>query len=212
MLTDEDRAYATTLKVALRKSEFERSRLLIRQLTGWRGSLAKTASGAPGWPDGYVGSLTHKDGWVGVALKRQDEAQSLGIDAEDVARLKLGFESKILTPPESERLGVWEKDGFSRLDLLALIFSFKEALFKAVYPLGAKMFYFHDAEVTRIDRATGGVSARVLIDTSPVTPAGTTVPGHFAFWKKEGKHFVLTATELHGVANAGIGSFERPLR
>ncbi len=211
LLTAEDHRLAGDVKAGARKQEFLRSRLLIRTLSGWQGTLAKTGNGSPAWPEGWTGSLTHKDGWIGLAMSR-DQTTSVGIDAEDVGRLKAGFESKILNDQESRRLDDWsEGDATKRLDVLAACFSFKEALFKAVYPIGAKMFYFPDAELTRFDRQTGEIDARLLIDTSPVTPAGALVKGHFVTWKGEGRHFVLTSARLHRVANGGVGNFSNPL-
>ncbi len=211
LLTAEDHLLAAPIKAETRKLEFLRSRFLIRKLTGWQGTLAKARDGAPGWPEGWTGSLTHKDGWVGLALSR-DQATSVGIDAEDVGRLKAAFESKILNAAESSRLDGWsEGDATKRLEVLAACFSFKEALFKAVYPLGSKMFHFPDAELTRFERKTGEIDARLLIDTSPVTPAGAVVTGHFVTWKRDGRHFVLTSARLHRVANGGIRNFDHPL-
>src|SRR5262245_21280577 len=36
----------------------------------------------PLWPDGYVGSITHCDGYRAAAVARQQDALAIGIDAE----------------------------------------------------------------------------------------------------------------------------------
>lgn len=205
VLTAEDRGHAVGIKAPTRKAEFLRSRTLIRVLTGWQGTLAKAATGEPQWPHGWTGSLTHKDGWIGLALERLDGG-SIGIDAEDVGRLKPGFEPKILNAAESSRLDAWSHgDAEQRLAQLAAFFSFKEALFKAVFPVGRKMFYFPDAEIVRFDPATGGITARLLVDASSATPAGADVSGRVVAWKGAGRHFVLTSAKLHRVLDGGVG-------
>lgn len=211
LLSAEDIGFAAEIKAALRKQEFLRSRALIRRLTGWKGSLAKAASGAPGWPDGWHGSLTHKDGWIGLALSR-DGSYSLGIDAEDVQRLKPGLESRILNAAESARLDGWAAGKAEvRMAHLATFFSFKEALFKAVFPLGRRMFYFPDAEIVRFGPGSGEITARLLVDASPVTPAGAEVNGHVVTWKGAGRHFVLTSARLHRVFDGSVIGVNGPL-
>lgn len=211
-LTAEDRRYAEEIRSEPRRAEFLRSRHMIRKITGWQGTLAKTRTGAPGWPLGMTGSLTHKDGWVGLTLGADPDV-SAGIDAEDVARVKPEFESKILTPSETKRLDEWSAgDAAQRRQLLAMVFSLKEALFKAVYPIGAKMFYFPDAEATAFDSANGRFRVRLLTNASPLTPAGAEVDAHAVNWKRMDRHFVLTSVSLHGILNGGVGRSDGPLR
>ncbi len=197
LLSAEECAESAAYKSKPRRDEYRRSRFLIRRLTGWRGSLAKTAAGAPSWPDGLVGSLTHKDGFVGVAFAPAKALLGLGLDAEDTHRLKPAFEPKILNAAESALLdGLGRRYEARRLANLALIFSFKEALFKCHYPLGKKMFYFHDAEITRLDFESGQIEARVLTDTSAETPRDHVTRGHFRFIDVDHRQFVLSIASL----------------
>lgn len=193
--------YSLTLKARLRREEYLRSRWLMRTLTGWRQPLPREASGAPMWPDGFQGSLTHKAGYVGISLSTK--YAGIGIDAEDPARMHAGLEPKILTPSESELLESLKLDSGEHLLYLTRIFSFKEALFKAHYPLGKRMFYFHDAEVMSI--GAGKIRGRVLVDTTWTTPKGTEVLGAYGEWsepmgntpnQQHSRQFVLTSCTL----------------
>jgi enterobactin synthetase component D len=192
-LVPEELAYAREMKASSRREEYLRTRYLLRRLTGWREPLPRTPFGGPSWPPGWTGSITHKDGHVGVALARADRAKSIGVDAEAVARVKEPFEPKILTAAESRILDRLEGD---RVQWLAVAFAFKEALFKCHHPLGGVMFYFHDAEVLRLDPATGEIAAAVRMDTSPRTPAGAVAEGTFVWKDQDGKRLVIATTAL----------------
>src|SRR5205823_4860698 len=99
------------------------------------------------------------------------------------ARVKPGFERHIMAPAEGRLVdGILRAHGGERNQWLAVIFSFKEALFKCHHPLGLKMFYFHDAEVTHLAPDTGEIAAAVRMDTSAHTPAGSVTHGHFTFF------------------------------
>lgn len=184
-LRSEEKDYATTLKAAPRRAEYLRSRYLIRKLTGCADPLPRGPSGEPSWPDGLVGSLTHKDGWVGVTVMPRAHALSVGIDAEDEARVKPEFLPRICV----EREKALVRDPAT----LAAVFSFKEALFKAHFPLGKTMFFFHDAEIIALDEGNGEIVARVLKTTSPRTPAGSLAHGHFLRRSEGGRSFVMSS-------------------
>ena len=62
---------------------------------------------------------------------------------------------------------------------LTLVFSAKESLFKALYPLVLTRFYFHDAELLSWSEE-GRAELRLLIDLSTEWPAGSRLNGRFA--------------------------------
>jgi enterobactin synthetase component D len=171
-----ERAEAADMRAVIRREEFRRARFLVRTMTGHRDPLPRTPAGAPTWPSGLTGSITHKHGAVGVTIAAAVDLYGLGIDAED-ARINLKLESKIVCDREARLL-----DGEpSRAAALAVVFAFKEAIFKACFPRGQVMFYFHDAEVLALDAASGTIVARLLEDVGPGTPAGSLLQGHFIF-------------------------------
>jgi 4'-phosphopantetheinyl transferase EntD len=116
---------------------------------------------APVWPAGAVGSLTHCEGFCAAAVARVDDLRSLGIDAELDAPLSRRAGERICTDDERRHLdslpplpsGQWEK----------LVFSAKEAFYKAWFPLGRRFLGFHDAAL-HFDPAEGAFRVRVLRD------------------------------------------------
>lgn len=98
------------------------------------GPLPMGADGAPVWPDGVVGSITHKGSYRAAAVAFSRDLAGLGIDAELHAPLAPAVLETIASSAElamvdallSERPGVaWGR----------LLFSVKEAGMKAIHPL-----------------------------------------------------------------------------
>ncbi|MFD8199936.1 4'-phosphopantetheinyl transferase [Streptomyces sp. NPDC059701] len=122
--------------------------------------------GAPRWPDGLVGSMTHCDGYCAAALARATDLASLGIDAEPDGPLLDGVLPAVSLPGEVERLrrlagehpGIhWER----------LLFSAKESVFKAWFPLTGQWLDFEEADieisVDPDDGRRGGLRAALLV-------------------------------------------------
>jgi 4'-phosphopantetheinyl transferase EntD len=120
------------------------------------GPILPDDGGAPLWPEGVVGSMTHTDGYCAAAVASARLVRSVGIDAEIHHHLDDGVRSLVLTRPEQERLR-----GLPRglcWDMVS--FSGKEAVFKAWYPLGLAWLSFHDV-VLRFQPERGGFVATV---------------------------------------------------
>jgi 4'-phosphopantetheinyl transferase EntD len=97
----------------------------------------------PLWPAGIVGSITHCPGYVAAAVTIRDHLPALGIDAEDWGAAGSDLESFICTPAELDRYRDSEHPCWR-----TLVFSAKESLLKALYPLRHFEFEFADVEVT----------------------------------------------------------------
>lgn len=189
-----------------RRDEFLRSRWLLRRLTGYQGILGKTPAGAPVWPPASVGSLTHKSGFIGLALLPSSDWLSIGIDAEDPARMQLAFAPRLCLPAEEALLrkladGDLEHQRF----LLTVLFSFKEALFKTLFPLGEIMFYCHDAEITGLDQQSGQITVCLRRDVAPVAPTGLVLTGSYRSLDSDGRTFVLTCIGIERTVSGGTG-------
>jgi 4'-phosphopantetheinyl transferase EntD len=117
--------------------------------------------GAPCWPPGVVGSITHTEGYRASAVAHANEVITLGIDAEPNARLPRGILGRIAL--EAERRQVRE---FTATDPSVcwdrLLFSAKESVYKAWFPLTRRRLGFEDAAVD-LDRGRGGFAARLLV-------------------------------------------------
>lgn len=125
--------------------------------------------GAPAWPAGLVGSMTHCEGYCAAALVGADDVASLGIDAEPHLPLPNGVLGAIALPTEEARLhrlnterpGVhWDR----------LLFSAKESVYKAWFPLTGQWLDFSEADIdvfADTGAPTGGGSgafrARLLV-------------------------------------------------
>ncbi|MFC5957633.1 4'-phosphopantetheinyl transferase [Streptomyces pratens] len=102
--------------------------------------------GAPGWPDGLAGSMTHCAGYCAAALVRTGDLASIGIDAEVRGPLPEGVLSSVALPGEAERIGrlALERPG---VPWDRLLFSAKEAVYKAWFPLTGKWLDFMEADI-----------------------------------------------------------------
>lgn len=147
--------------------------------------------GEPLWPAGTVGSIAHCDGYRGCAVARATELASVGIDAEPHAPLPDGLLPDVSLPPEREMLaGLAAATPAVHWD--RLLFSAKEAVYKAWFPLARRWLGFEDAELT-IDPGARGFEARLLVPGAE--HAGAELRGFSGRWLvRDG--LVLTAIAL----------------
>ncbi|WP_317620193.1 4'-phosphopantetheinyl transferase [Streptomyces sp. CBMA156] len=119
-----------------RRRQFATARTLARQALGALGEppvpLLPGPGGAPRWPAGVTGSITHTDGYTACAVAGTGQHASLGIDAEPARPLPHGVLR--LVSGEAERAGLAAlPEGSVPWD--TVLFSAKEAAYKAVHPL-----------------------------------------------------------------------------
>lgn len=167
---------------AKRQSEFLAGRLCaasaLRQLAGSASYPARGADDAPCWPAGIAGSITHSHGWAAALVSRRDAWRSLGLDAEnllDSARAER-LAGEILVADELRRFHALE--AAERGHYLTLCFSLKESLFKALYPLVQRRFYFHAAALVEQD-GNGRVRLQLREDLHAEWRAGAELDGQF---------------------------------
>jgi 4'-phosphopantetheinyl transferase EntD len=117
--------------------------------------------GAPLWPDGIVGSITHCAGYCAAAVARTQDLLTIGLDAEPNAALPGGVLELISLPAERARLRelaatapaiAWDR----------LLFCAKEAVYKAWFPLTGQWLGFADADIT-IDATERAFTARIQV-------------------------------------------------
>lgn len=116
------------------------ARELFRQLGRGSDAISKGAAGAPIWPKGLVGSLAHDDEIAVAAIAERHDFSSLGIDVEPTEPLDAELFDVIATRAERQRI---RNDGV----VGRLLFSVKEAVYKAVYPLDGTFLDHQDIEV-----------------------------------------------------------------
>ncbi|MEU3980919.1 4'-phosphopantetheinyl transferase superfamily protein [Streptomyces sp. NPDC026672] len=127
--------------------------------------------GAPVWPKGVVGSMTHCAGFQGAVVAHERDLLSVGVDAEPAEGLRHGLPEHICSG-EREPAAVRSLSARApRVPWDKVLFSAKESVYKAWFPLTGRRLGFEQAEVVmRADSATGGVfrarllGERVLLD------------------------------------------------
>ncbi|QYC42725.1 4'-phosphopantetheinyl transferase Npt [Nonomuraea coxensis DSM 45129] len=147
------------------------------------------AHGEPAWPPGVVGSITHCAGYRAAAVGAAPYA--IGIDAEPDGPLPPGVLEAVAVPEECEHLRrlAAEHPGPSWDRLL---FSAKESVYKAWYPLARRWLDFQDA-VIDLDPVRGTFDARLLV-TGPCWQGGR-VSGFTGRWTAA-RGLVLTAIAM----------------
>ncbi|MEU0342627.1 4'-phosphopantetheinyl transferase superfamily protein [Streptomyces bobili] len=189
--------------VAKRRREFTLVRSCARRAMEKLGvppqAVLPGERGAPTWPAGLAGSMTHCDGYAAAALVRAADLASLGIDAEPHQPLPDGVLSAIALPAERERLRRLAADR-PEVHWDRLLFSAKESVYKAWFPLTRKWLDFSEADI-EIDAglavtARGTLRARLLVP-GPVVDGCRL--GHFEGSWTVGRGLVATAiTVPHG--------------
>jgi len=141
------------------------ARTALAQLGVPPAAILPGTRGAPGWPAGVVGSMTHCAGYRGAAVARAEQAASIGIDAEPHGPLPDGVLGAIARPEEHRQLAElaashpavhWDR----------LLFSMKESVYKAWYPLTEKWLDFEEASIAM--DPDGGTFAATLQVPGPV--------------------------------------------
>lgn len=110
----------------------------------------------PIWPKGYVGSITHCEGYCAVAAARDEQIISIGIDAEPDASLP-GEVLDLIAFDEENELVRSQSSGW----LGKLIFCAKESVFKAWFPLTRSWLGFEDVRIEIVPEV-GAFRARVF--------------------------------------------------
>ncbi|MEU6117406.1 4'-phosphopantetheinyl transferase superfamily protein [Streptomyces sp. NPDC047117] len=132
--------------VPARRAEFVTGRALARRALSAVGApttdLVRTVTGAPAWPQGFTGSITHCLGYRAAAVAARRDVCALGIDAEPHRPLADELIAAIATPGERRgwpaRSGLWSE---------TVAFSAKEAACKALYGLGAGLIDFSELRI-----------------------------------------------------------------
>jgi len=140
----EEERFLSPRACAKKKTEFVLGRAAVgyalREL-GEYGHVARGGAGEPIWPEGMSGSITHCWPWVAALVIRSWMPLAVGIDLESLERVaRTDISSVICTAGELD----WARRGSSSSERLAMIFSAKEAVYKAFYPCCKQYIDFQD--------------------------------------------------------------------
>jgi 4'-phosphopantetheinyl transferase EntD len=149
--------------VLKRRNEFatvrQCARLALASLGIDAAALVPGQRGAPVWPPGVVGSMTHCDGYRAAAVARDTDVRTLGVDAEPHAPLPKGVLQLVSSPAERRHLDelsataptiAWDR----------ILFSAKESIYKAWFPVAREWLGFEEADVT-LDPDNGSFDATI---------------------------------------------------
>ncbi|GAA2645361.1 4'-phosphopantetheinyl transferase superfamily protein [Dactylosporangium fulvum] len=177
--------------VAKRRDEFATARRCAREALGALGfPPAPITAGPrrePRWPGGVVGAITHCAGYRAAVVARDEEFTTLGVDAEPHGPLPDGVLDSISLPAERRQLDRLHRE-LPAVYWDRLLFSVKESVFKAWYPLTHRWLDFHEAAVTLLPEREA-FDARLLVP-GPVV-GGVTVTGFTGRWLV-GRGLILT--------------------
>lgn len=184
-----------------RRREFTTGRRCARQALARlglpRAPLLAGPRGEPLWPDGVVGSISHCAGYRVAAVARRTDLLALGMDAEPAGPLPEGVLDAVTVAGERAALEscrrvapevCWDR----------VLFSAKESVYKAWFPLTGRPLDFLDALV-RLDPVRGVFSAAMTVPGHRVV-GGSAISGFTGRWAVVGG-LVLTAVMVPNSAN-----------
>lgn len=163
-----------------RAREFGAGRAAAREAMGLLGHpprpVLQGEDRAPVWPKGLTGSITHTTRDCMAVVSDAPDIRALGLDIEMAAPLESALWPEICTMAEMHwlaSLGPSQRGQFAKL-----IFSAKEAVYKAQYTVSRQMLGFHDLALT-VDLSQQRFTAEM---TSPVAgfARGAVLQGRFA--------------------------------
>jgi 4'-phosphopantetheinyl transferase EntD len=176
-------AWAVRNAVPGRRREFAAGRACARAALGRLGlhdaSMPVGETREPRWPDGMIGSISHCRNRCIVAVARRGDWIGLGLDLERVEPLEGTEISLVGSPAELEAAG--RSTGLPEAVAAKVLFSVKEAVYKACFPVLGERWDFFDVGVrlgagTYVAAAPAlMVSGRYVLDDGWIF-AGATLP------------------------------------
>ncbi|HEY2693700.1 MAG TPA: 4'-phosphopantetheinyl transferase superfamily protein [Streptosporangiaceae bacterium] len=172
--------------VPRRRGEFAAGRACARAALAQLGLPAAPIlpgpRGAPQWPPGVVGTITHCDGYRASAVAHARDVLTLGLDAEPDGPLPGGVLDAVSLAEERDRLpGLAAAAPHVPWD--RLLFCAKEAVYKAWFPLAGRWLGFEEAAITFAPDA-GTFTARLLVPGPAV--GGRPLDGFSGRWLARG--------------------------
>ncbi|MFJ3933941.1 4'-phosphopantetheinyl transferase [Streptomyces sp. NPDC090029] len=151
--------------VDARRQEFTTGRRCAREALSRLGypaaPLLSGARGEPLWPAGVRGAITHCEGYRAVAAVRSTDLFSVGMDVEQVRALRPGVLESISLPEERRHVARYRRH-LPEAPWELLLFSAKESVYKAWFPLTGRPLAFEEAAI-EFDPEHGTFEARLLI-------------------------------------------------
>lgn len=149
--------------VASRREEFISGRLCARRALLRLGEasspILRGYQREPLWPPGIVGSITHCRGYRAAAVGRAIHVRTIGIDAELHDVLPAGVLKSISVDQERD----WIASAPPGIHWDRVLFSAKESIYKAWFPLTRSPLQFDEA-IVRFDAIAGTFHADLRVN------------------------------------------------
>ncbi len=143
------------------------------------------SSRQPLWPAGVTGSITHCEGYCAAAVARRDRFMTIGIDAETHEQLPAGVVEIVALEAERRWLSSLSQHA---IHWDRVLFSVKESVYKAWFPLTEKWLEFKDV-IVDMDPKSQSFQARVLLEPPTANHSLTVFTGRYLIAER----LILTA-------------------
>ncbi|GII90698.1 4'-phosphopantetheinyl transferase family protein [Sinosporangium siamense] len=183
---------AVVVQGGIRRREFTTTRSCARTALARLGvppsPIVPGEGGAPQWPDGVVGSITHCAGYRAVAVARAADVAAIGLDVVPGGDMPTHMLEAIALPREQVHVSRLA-EARPEIGWGKLLFSAKESVYKACYPLNRRRMGYRDVAIVP-DLHSGAFTARLTVP-GPVV-GGRQVTGFAGRWSVTGG-LVMTA-------------------
>lgn len=151
--------------VRSRREEFSSARHLAHRLLEKQGEamhpILTDLDRSPLWPKGWLGSLSHGRKWCAAVLARSGGGlKGVGIDLEEIRPIREDLYAEILTESEMQEMRRSKAPATHAAHVLSC-FSIKEAVYKAMHPIGNHGLGFQAMQIRRLE-STGKVHMQAL--------------------------------------------------
>jgi len=143
----------------------------MRELGVAVGPIAVGPMREPLWPGGVVGSITHCGSFWAATVARRSHIRGLGVDAAVNRPLEPHVRELIVSSDEE---AAWAERSSADAAWDVVLFSAKEAVFKAWWPARRQWLEFTDVAIA-LDDTTGNFAACISLAAGETQ----TISGHF---------------------------------
>ncbi len=141
----------------------------------------------PLWPNKLIGSISHSADSCLAVVSSDSWIKSLGVDIEKREGIKPGVRDLICLPEELSMLGEYQENP----EAWKLIFSAKESVYKALFPIAEKWIGFSDAKL-QFDFEEQCFTAEMDKSLELPNDVGSLVSGRFSI----SANYILTVVEV----------------
>tara|TARA_B100001094_G_C18149275_1_gene782691 strand:+ start:906 stop:1634 length:729 start_codon:yes stop_codon:yes gene_type:complete len=183
--------------VASRRLEYYQGRYCAKKAMSWSDDrwfhLTRAGDRQPQWPQDMVGSISHtrlqcgSQGFAGALVADRKVMRAVAFDAESVIAEQRVQGIRKQVCHQADR----GASDFQEAVWTTIVFSAKESVYKLLYPLCEKKFWFGDAAVTV--RPDYSWKAELLIELNDALPQGFVVEGR---WCHDDRGLIYTSCYL----------------